>query len=195
LRPTEAAGCSWNAGPLTPRACSSPHLPDVELLACPSPTTTGCGGNRQDSGRGNSLRNQNQNQINQAPEYSWNMYPQRVKTVTELARHSSHQIYSLEQYTVIPIATYSFVPPGCRRGRSAAAFPQPRLSGQLAPTSAWAVWPRLLSPVCLLVATSLSIYLSKMKPKKKQAYIVQYVIEHGGSALRFAQPALRGATQ
>jgi hypothetical protein len=31
--------------------------------------------------------------------------------------------------------------------------------------------------------------------EKKQAYIVQYVIKHGGSALRFAQPALRGATQ
>lgn len=27
-----------------------------------------------------------------------------------------NQIYSLEQYTVIPTATYSFVPPGCCRG-------------------------------------------------------------------------------
>ena len=29
---------------------------------------------------------------------------------------NQNQIYSLEQYTVIPTATYSFVPPGCRRG-------------------------------------------------------------------------------
>ena len=47
----------------------------------------------------------------------------------------------LEQYTVLPIAIYSFVPPGCRRGRLAAALPRPRPSGRLAPASAWAVWP------------------------------------------------------
>eukprot|EP01046_Picozoa_sp_COSAG06_P011447 COSAG06_NODE_654_length_13350_cov_72.384499_6_plen_124_part_00 len=52
-----------------------------------------------------------------------------------------NQIYSLGQYTVIPVATYGFAPPGCRRGRLAAAFPRPRVSGRLAPASAWAVWP------------------------------------------------------
>jgi hypothetical protein len=51
---------------------------------------------------------------------------------------------------VIPTATYSFVPPGCRRGRLAAAFPRPRVSSRLAPASAWAVWPRSLPPVCSL---------------------------------------------
>ena len=61
---------------------------------------------------------------------------------------NQNQIYSLEQYTVIPTATYSFVPPRCRRGRLAAAFPRPHLSGRLAPASAWAVWPWSLPPVC-----------------------------------------------
>eukprot|EP01046_Picozoa_sp_COSAG06_P085297 COSAG06_NODE_32007_length_512_cov_5.426150_2_plen_72_part_01 len=32
---------------------------------------------------------------------------------------NQNQIYSLEQYTVIPTATYSFAPPGCRTGRLA----------------------------------------------------------------------------
>ena len=65
-----------------------------------------------------------------------------------LAHQNQNQIYSLEQYTIIPIATYSFVPPGGRRGRLAAAFPRPRVSGRLVlasawavPASAWAVWP------------------------------------------------------
>ena len=63
---------------------------------------------------------------------------------------NQNQIYSLEQYTVIPTATYSFVPPGCRRGRLAAAFPRPHVSGRLAPASAWAVWPWSLPPACSL---------------------------------------------
>jgi hypothetical protein len=63
---------------------------------------------------------------------------------------NQNQIYSLEQYTVIPTATYSFVPPGCRRGRLAAAFPRPYVSGRLAPASASAVWPWSLPPVCSL---------------------------------------------
>jgi hypothetical protein len=66
------------------------------------------------------------------------------------AFQNQNQIYSLEQYTVIPTATYSFVPPGCRRGRLAAAFPRPHVSGRLAPASAWAVWPWSLPPVCSL---------------------------------------------
>ena len=39
-----------------------------------------------------------------------------------------NQIYSLGQYTVIPVATYLqfCAPTGCRRGRLAAAFPRPR---------------------------------------------------------------------
>ena len=63
---------------------------------------------------------------------------------------NQNQIYSLEQYTVIPTATYSFVPPGCRTGRLAAAFPRPHVSGRLAPAAAWAVWPWSLTPVCSL---------------------------------------------
>ena len=46
---------------------------------------------------------------------------------------NQNQIYYLEQYTVLPIAIYSFVPPGCRRGRLAAALPRPRPPGRLAP--------------------------------------------------------------
>ena len=68
----------------------------------------------------------------------------------ENQNQNQNQIYSLEQYTVIPTATYSFVPPRCRRGRLAAAFPRPHVSGRLAPASAWAVWPRSLPPVCSL---------------------------------------------
>ena len=68
----------------------------------------------------------------------------------ENALQNQNQIYSLEQYTVIPTATYSFVPPRCRRGRLAAAFPRPHVSGRLAPASAWAVWPWSLPPVCSL---------------------------------------------
>eukprot|EP01046_Picozoa_sp_COSAG06_P023641 COSAG06_NODE_1887_length_8141_cov_11.312609_11_plen_196_part_00 len=42
------------------------------------------------------------------------------------------------------------MPPCCRRGRLAAAFPRPHVSGRLAPASAWAVWPWSLPPVCSL---------------------------------------------
>jgi hypothetical protein len=63
---------------------------------------------------------------------------------------NQNQIYSLEQYTVIPTATYGFVPPGCRRGRLATAFPRPHVSGRLAPASAWAVLAWSLPPVCSL---------------------------------------------
>ena len=42
------------------------------------------------------------------------------------------------------------MPPRCRRGRLAAAFPRPHVSGRLAPASAWAVWPRSLPPACSL---------------------------------------------
>jgi hypothetical protein len=52
------------------------------------------------------------------------------------AGQNQNQIYSLEQYTVIPIAIYSFVPPDCHRG--------------------WLVAGRVWPPVtltCLLVAT------------------------------------------
>eukprot|EP01046_Picozoa_sp_COSAG06_P058403 COSAG06_NODE_11716_length_1473_cov_13.180495_2_plen_93_part_01 len=61
----------------------------------------------------------------------------RAPHLSGLAHNQNqNQIYSLERYTVIPTATYSFVPPGCRRGRLAAAFPRPRVSGRLAPASA-----------------------------------------------------------
>jgi hypothetical protein len=49
-------------------------------------------------------------------------------SVQQVRNQNQNQIYSLEQYTVMPTATYSFVPPGCRRGRLAAAFPRPRVS-------------------------------------------------------------------
>ena len=48
------------------------------------------------------------------------------------------------------------MPPRCRRGRLAAAFPRPHVSGRLAPASAWAVWPChgpghwSLPPICSL---------------------------------------------
>ena len=87
---------------------------------------------------------QNQNQINQAPRC--------IITKSENCDRAGAtlEIYSLEQYTAIPTATYSCVPPGCRGGRLAAAFPRPRVSGRLAPASAWAAWPRSLPPVCSL---------------------------------------------
>ena len=71
---------------------------------------------------------------------------------------NQNQIYSLEQYTVIPTATYSFVPPGCRRGGvsgrvSAAARVRPARAGLSLGRLA------LVTPTCLLVVTSLlSIY-------------------------------------
>ena len=83
----------------------------------------------------------------------------KVRTLNQ----NQNQVYSLEQYMVIPIAIYSFVPPGCRRGRLAAAFPRPRPSGRLAPASAWAVWPRSLSPVCSLSRVCLELESKRRK--------------------------------
>ena len=82
------------------------------------------------------------------PHRSEPILPKSSYFTRELPAQNQNQIYSLEQYTVIPTATYSFVPPGCRRGRLAAAFPRPHVSGRLAPASAWAVWPWSLPPVC-----------------------------------------------
>eukprot|EP01046_Picozoa_sp_COSAG06_P065495 COSAG06_NODE_16113_length_1021_cov_2.066161_2_plen_70_part_01 len=62
---------------------------------------------------------------------------------------------------MLPVAIYSFVPPGCRRGRLAAALPWLRPSGRLAPASGLSLGRlALVALTCLLVVTSLSIYSS-----------------------------------
>ena len=70
---------------------------------------------------------------------------------------------------MLPTAIYSFVPPRCRnRGRLVAALPRPRPSGRPLPASAWAVWPRSLSPVCPLSRACLSILvLAHRAPPEK----------------------------